>query len=186
MHTKLIVVVAAGLMSLGMVSVAQAQKVGFCDFRRLSTEVPQIRERLQEVEAQFQPRIKQFQAQVKDFEARAQKFQRDQATMADAERTKTERELRDTQISLGRKQKEIEEDQQLAQQEVGHKIEVEVLAEVERVAKAQGYDLIVRDAAFRSDSIDITQAVLNSLSAKAKTAAPATPAAPPAAKPSSK
>ena len=59
-----------------------------------------------------------------------------------------------------------------------------VLGEVEKVAKAQGYDLIVRDAAFRSESIDVTQAVLNSLQAKAKAAAPAAAAAP--AKPNGK
>ena len=184
MHKKLMALFCTCALSMGLVSVAQAQKVGFCDFRRLSAEAPQIRESMQAVQAEFEPRIKQFQAQVKDYEARVQKFQRDQATMADAERGKTEREIRDLQISLGRKQKEIEEDQQLRQQEVGHQVEALVLGEVEKVAKAQGYDLIVRDAAFRSESIDVTQAVLNSLQAKAKAAAPAAAAAP--AKPNGK
>ena len=59
-----------------------------------------------------------------------------------------------------------------------------LLANPRAALKAQGYDLIVRDAAFRSESIDVTQAVLNSLQAKAKAAAPAAAAAP--AKPNGK
>ena len=177
MHKKLTAVLCAGALGLGFVSVAQAQKVGFCDYRRLSQEAPQIKEAQATVQSEFQPKAKQFETQKKDFEARVQKYQRDQATMAEAERTKTERDLRDSQIALERKQKELEEDLQLRQQEVMHNIEVLVQAEVEKVARAQGYDLIVRDAAYRSDSIDVTQQVLSSLQAKAGTpVAPAKPA----------
>jgi len=184
MQKKLVAIFCAGALMLGFVSAAQAQKVGFCDFRRLASEAPQFKDAQQTIEAEFQPRYKQLQAQQKDFEAKVQKYQRDSATMAEAERGKTERDLRDVQISLGRKQKELEEDAQLRQQELGHTVEAQMFAEVERVAKSQGYDLIVRDAAFRSDNIDITASVLASLQAKAKTSV--APATAPAAKPASK
>lgn len=187
MHKKLIALLGAGVLCVGFATAAEAQKVGFCDYRRLNAEAPQIREAMQAVQGEFQPKVKALQAQQKDFEGRVQKFQRDQATMADSERTKAERELRETEIGLARKQKEIEEDFQLRQNEVLRQVEALVLGEVEKVAKAQGYDLIVRDAAFRADNIDVTQAVLNSLQAKAKASAPAAPAASPApAKPTAK
>jgi outer membrane protein len=186
MHKKFIALHCDGALGAGFASVAEAQKVGFCDYRRLTAEAPQSRDAMAAVQGEFQPKAKLLQGQQKEFEARVQKFQRDQATMADSEKSKVERELRDTEIGLARKEKELQEDFQLRQNEELRKIEALVLGEVEKVAKANGYDLIVRDAAYRSDNIDVTQQVLNSLQAKAKSAAPASAAPAPAGKPAGK
>ena len=180
------------LFALGLVTAAlagaasaQAQKLAVVDSQRLLAEAPQARAATQTLETEFSPRQKSLEAQKKDFEARAAKFERDQATMSEAERTKTQRELRDAQVSLERRAKEFQEDVQLRQNEELQRVQKAIYESVRAYAKAQGYDIVLAGGVvYSSEAVDITPQVLTNLQAKAATApaAPAAPAAPPAPK----
>jgi len=183
--------IVGSVMSLLLAPAAFAQaKIAYVDYQRLLQESPQARAATQALEAEFGPKQKQLEAQKKDLEARMQKFERDQATMAEAERTKTQRELRDAQLAFERRAKEFQEDGQLRQNEELQRVQKLIAESVRVFAKAQGYDLVIASGViYSSDQVDITAAVLQNLQTKAAAAlltpgaagatpAPATPPTP--------
>jgi outer membrane protein len=179
MYKTLKILLATAALGLAMPAVAQT-KIGVVDYNRLLAEAPQAKSAASTLETEFGPRQKQLEAQRKELEAKMQKFERDQATMAEAERTKQQRELRDQQLNFERRAKEFQEDGQLRQNEELQRVQRMIIQEVQNYAKAQGYDLVIAQGViFRSDSIDITPAVLQTLEKRgpAAAAAPA-PAAP--------
>jgi outer membrane protein len=183
MRISLLSLAAALALGLAAAPIAAAQsKIGVVDYRRLIAESPQAREAQSTLENEFGPRQRQLQAQAKEFEAKGQKFERDQATMSDSERARTQKELRDTQIALERRNKELQEDADLRKNEELQKVQRAIVEEVQKLAKAQGYDLVLAEGViYRADAIDITAPVLATLQAKApKTAANAPAAAKPA------
>ena len=98
--------------------------------------------------------------------------------MAEAERTKTQRDLRDAQLSLERRAKEFQEDVQLRQNEELQRVQKSIYESVRVYAKAQGFDIVLAGGViYSSDAVDITAQVLANLQSKAA-AAPAAPAAP--------
>lgn len=180
------------LFALGLTAVAltgaasaQAQKLAVVDSQRLLAEAPQARAATQTLESEFGPRQKTLESQKKDFEGRAAKFERDQATMSEAERTKTQRDLRDAQLNLERRAKEFQEDVQMRQNEELQRVQKAIFEAVRAYAKAQGFDIVLAGGVvYSSEQVDITAQVLTNLQAKAAAtpAAPAAPAAAPAPK----
>ena len=180
MRTPLLSVAAALVLGLAAAPIVAAQnKIGVVDYRRLVAESPQAREAQNALEAEFGPRQKQLQAQAKDFETKGQKFERDSATMSDSERARTQKELRDMQIALERRNKELQEDADLRKNEELQKVQRAIVEEVQKLAKSQGYDLVLAEGViYRTDAIDLTAPVLASLQAKAPKTAANAPAAP--------
>lgn len=178
MH-KLQHLLAASLVAgLAFAPVASAQKIGFVDVNRLLAETPQARTATQALETEFGPRQKQLEQQRKDLEARLQKFERDQPTMAEAERNRQQRELRDAQVNFERRGREFQEDFQQRQNEELQKLQRAIAQEVQSFARAQGYDIVLAQGVlYRSDSVDITAQVLQTLQSKGG-AAPAAAAQP--------
>lgn len=178
---KSLFVLGVAAIALTGAASAQAQKLAVVDSQRLLAEAPQARAATQTLESEFGPRQKQLEAQKKDFESRAAKFERDQATMAEAERTKTQRDLRDAQLNLERRAKEFQEDVQMRQNEELQRVQKAIFEAVRAYAKTQGFDIVLAGGVvYSSEQVDITAQVLTNLQAKAA-AAPAAPAAPPAA-----
>jgi outer membrane protein len=176
MYKTLKILLATAALGLAMPAVAQT-KIGVVDYNRLLAEAPQAKSAAATLETEFGPRQKQLEAQRKELEAKMQKFERDQATMAEAERTKQQRDLRDQQLNFERRAKEFQEDGQLRQNEELQRVQRMIIQEVQNYAKAQGYDLVIAQGViYRSDSIDITPAVLQTLEKRGP--APAAAAAP--------
>jgi outer membrane protein len=192
MRTPFKTLLTAGIATLALVPVgyAEAQKIAYVDYQRLLSEAPQAKAAAQALEGEFGPRQKQLETARKDLEGRMQKFDRDQATMAEAERTKTQRELRDTQLAFERRAKEFQEDGQMRQNEELQRVQKLIVESVRAFAKTQGLDLVIAQGViYNSDSVDVTAQVLANLQSKAAAApaaAPAAPAAAPAAPPPKK
>ena len=105
-----------------------------------------------------------------------EKLTRDSAVMSEAERSKAERELRDAQRDMARKQNEFVEDLNVRRNEELGRLQKTLLS-----ARTQGYDLVIGDGVlFAKDAINITPQVLSAIRAKAP-AAPATAAPKPPA-----
>jgi outer membrane protein len=85
-----------------------------------------------------------------------------------------ERELRDGERELARKQSEYVEDLNVRRNEELGKLQNSLLQEVQAFAKAQNFDLIVGDGVlFAKDTMDVTSQVLAALTARGPRAAPA-------------
>ncbi len=151
-------------------------KIGYVNFGRLLEESPQAKAAQTLLEGEFLPRQRDVAAQQKSLEEKADRLKRDAAVMSEADRTKTEREVRDLELAVQRRFKELQEDLNLRRNEEVGRMQRSLLQEVQAFARANGYQLVVSEGVlFAAEGVDITPQVVAALKAK-------TPAAP-AAKP---
>jgi outer membrane protein len=173
---------------LGLVS-AQASaeiKMGYVNFQKLLEEAPQTKTAMQGLENEFAPRRRELLTMQNDLKARDEKLQKEGAVMAEADRAKAEKSLRDQQREFSRKAGEFQDDASTRRNEEIGKVQRYLVTEIQGYASAQGYDLVLGDGVFFAKGpLDITANVLAVLATKPTTlpaAAPAskTPAAAPA------
>lgn len=153
-------------------STAQAElKIAVVSVPQLIEESPQAKSAMQALQDEFMPRRREIETQQKELKAREDKLTRDSAVMSEAERNKSEKDLRDGQRDLQRRQNEYVEDLNVRRNEELGKLQRTLLQEVQTYARAQGYDLVIGDGVlFAKDGINITAAVLANLQARGKTA----------------
>lgn len=159
---------------------AQAElKIGVVDFTRLQGEAPQAKVSLDSLRAEFTPKQKEIETRAAAQKARIDRFQKDQATMSPDQRTKLEKEIRDEERELARRQSEFTDDFNARRNEELGKLNRILIEEVRTYSRAQNYDLVLSgdSLAYATASVDITSAVLGALTARA-TPAGARPAAP--------
>jgi outer membrane protein len=177
MYRKLLWLAA---LAVGVSATAHAElKIGVVSVPQLIEESPQAKGAMQALQDEFMPRRREIETQQKELKAREEKLTRDSAVMSESERTKAEKDLRDGQRELQRRQNEYVEDLNVRRNEELGKLQRTLLQEVQTYAKAQGFDLVIGDGVlFAKEGINITPAVLGNLQARGKGAAPAaTPAA---------
>ena len=154
---------------------AQALKIGFVNFGRLLEESPQAKAAQQALENEFMPRQRDVAAQQKTLQEKADKLQKEAAVMSEADRVRTEREVRDLELNVGRRFKELQEDLNMRRNEEVGKMQRALLQEVQAYARANGFQLILSEGVlFAAEGIDITPQIVAAIKAKAP-AAPATP-----------
>lgn len=177
MYRKLLWLAA---LAVGVSATAHAElKIGVVSVPQLIEESPQAKSAMQALQDEFMPRRREIETQQKELKGREEKLTRDSAVMSESERTKAEKDLRDGQRELQRRQNEYVEDLNVRRNEELGKLQRTLLQEVQTYAKAQGFDLVIGDGVlFAKEGINITPAVLGNLQARGKGAAPAaTPAA---------
>ena len=184
--SRLIGSILAGMTLLAPLGVAHAQtKIAVVNWQQLLEEAPQAKAAMAALTDEFQPRQKEIVQQQKDLKAKEDKLQRDGAVMAENERRNAEKDLRDGQRELARKQNEYVEDLNLRRNEELGKLQRSLLQEVQAFARSSNYDLVVGDGVlYVNESLDITPQVLSALQARAKSGPAAKPAAKPATPPS--
>jgi outer membrane protein len=160
-------------------------KIGVVDIAKLFEESPQAKAVQENLKAEFGPRLQQLIAQEQALKTRNEKYQKDGATMAADQRTKAEKDLRDSARELDRKKAELQDDSNARRQEEMNKLQRQLFGEVRDYAKAQNFDIVIAEGVlYATPTVDITAAVLAKLQAKPAGAAPAAPApAKPPAKP---
>jgi outer membrane protein len=156
----------------GVCSTAQAElKIAVVSVPQLIEESPQAKGAMQALQDEFMPRRREIETQQKELKAREDKLTRDSAVMSEAERNKAEKDLRDGQRDLQRRQNEYVEDLNVRRNEELGKLQRALLQEVQTYARAQGFDLVIGDGVlFAKDGLNITAAVLANLQARGKTA----------------
>ncbi len=159
----------------GVCSTAQAElKIGVVSVPQLIEESPQAKSAMQALQDEFMPRRREIETQQKELKAREDKLTRDSAVMSEAERNKAEKDLRDGQRDMQRRQNEYVEDLNVRRNEELGKLQRALLQEVQTYARAQGFDLVIGDGVlFAKDGINITAAVLANLQARGNKPAPA-------------
>lgn len=163
--------------------VAHAElKIAVVNVPRLLEEAPQAKQAMQALQDEFAPRQRTIVATQKELKTKEEKLQRDGAVMAENERRNVEKDLRDGQREIARKQNEYVEDLNLRRNEELGKLQRSLLQEVQTFARAANYDIVVGDGVlYANESMDITAQVLNALQQRFKAAGGTIPAARPAA-----
>jgi outer membrane protein len=164
---------------LGLVS-AQASaeiKMGYVNFQKLLEEAPQTKAAMQGLENEFAPRRRELLTMQNDLKARDEKLQKEGAVMAEADRAKAEKTLRDAQREFSRKAGEFQDDASTRRNEEIGKVQRYLVTEIQGYAGAQGYDLVLGDGVFFAKGpLDITANVLAVLATKPTTLPAAAPA----------
>jgi outer membrane protein len=159
-------IAAAGV--LGTLPAWAEGKVAIVDFPRLAQESPQGKAVSEAMRAEFAPRQRTLQAQAQAIKAKQEKLQKDGATMTDDQRTRAEKDLRDSERDLQRGESEFQDDVSARRNEELSKLQRTLIEEVQSYAKAQNFDMVFsREAViYSSNSYDITAQVLSALQAK--------------------
>jgi outer membrane protein len=173
----------------GLVASGQASaeiKMGVVNFQKLLEEAPQTKTAMQALESEFAPRRRELLTMQNDLKARDEKLQKEGAVMAEADRAKAEKTLRDQQREFSRKAGEFQDDASTRRNEEIGKVQRYLVSEIQSYANAQGFDLVLGDGVFFAKGpLDITANVLAVLQTKPATLPAAAPAAVAPAKPSS-
>jgi outer membrane protein len=152
-------------------------KIGYVNFQKLLEDAPQTKAAMTSLENEFAPRRRELLTMQNDLKARDEKLQKEGAVMAEADRAKAEKTLRDQQREFSRKAGEFQDDASTRRNEEIGKVQRYLVGEIQAYSNAQGFDLVVAEAIFAKQQLDITAQVLAVLATK-PTTLPAAPAAP--------
>jgi outer membrane protein len=177
-----VIVLVSAIVSTGFASLAGAAeaKIGVVSIQRLAQEAPQSRAANETIRAEFAPKQKEIETQAVALKAREEKLTKDAATMTEVQRSAAEKELRDGYRDLQLKQSAFQDDLNARRTQEQEKLNGALLDEVQKFAKAQGYDLILADGVlYATTAYDVTGPILQGLKGGAPAAAkPATTPAP--------
>lgn len=184
--SKLAVCLIAASGALAALPAWAETKIGVVDGARLLQESPQGKALAEALQAEFSPRERTLQAQGQAVKAKQEKLQKDGATMTEDQRTRAEKDLRDSAREFERSRGELQDDITARRNEELSRLQRTLGEEVRSYAKAQSFDLILSADAtiYFTQAMDVTPAVLVALQARAgvpasapKPAAPAKPQA---------
>ena len=162
-----------GLCLCGLMVSAQASaeiKIGYVNFQKLLEEAPQTKSAMQSLENEFAPRRRELLTMQNDMKAKDEKFQKEGAVMSEADRSKTEKTLRDEQREFSRKAGEFQDDASTRRNEEIGKVQRYLVTEIQAYATAQGFDLVLGEGVFYAKGpLDVTANVLAVLATKPTT-----------------
>jgi outer membrane protein len=142
-------------------------KIGYVDFQKLMTEAPQVKSAMQALQNEFGPRQRELVAMQNDLKTRDEKLAKEGAIMAEADRAKAEKQLRDQQREFSRKGGEFQDDLSTRKNEELGKVQRYLLDEIRTYSGAQGFDLVLGEGVFYSKpQLDVTAQVLEVLKSK--------------------
>lgn len=141
-------------------------KIGFVNTERIFREsAPAIRAS-KKLEKEFAARDQEIQKMAKQFRDMQAHFEKENATMSDSDRRAKERDLANLNRDLQRAQREFREDLNVRQNEERAAFQDRVNKAISDLAEREKFDLILQEAVFVSNRIDITDKVLRALADK--------------------
>lgn len=162
MDTKKAAVLAFCLCAFGIAH-AQEYKVGYINPDRIMSESAPAKAAEKKLEGDFSKRTKELRDTQARLKAMGEKLDKDMPVLSESQRIKRQRELADMSQDFQRKQRAYREDFMQRRNEEIAKVFDRVNKEINKIAKAGKYDLIVQDAVYISPRVDITEQVLKAL-----------------------
>lgn len=142
---------------------ASELKVGYVNTQRLFRDAPVAIKAQKKLDAEFSKRNQELQKQAKSIQSLQESLEKDAVTMAEKDRLVKERELGEQTRDFQRKQREFREDLNLRQNEEMAAVLERANKVIKQIAEAEKYDLIVQDAVFVSQRLDVTEKVIKAL-----------------------
>lgn len=151
---------------VALVPAAHAQegvKIGYVNTERILRDAAPAKAAQQKLELEFSKRDKELQDMAARLRSLSERLDRDASVMAEAERTRRQREFSEIEKEFQRKQREFREDlNQRRNEELAQVVEKANRA-IRQIAEQEKYDFILQEAVFASPRVDITDKVLRSL-----------------------
>lgn len=148
---------------------AEDYKIGAVNTIKILEQSPQAITADALIKKEFSSRDRELVAQQKNVKSMEDRLAKDGAIMSDSERKKLERDIVSSRRELKRGQDEFREDVNFRFNEERAKIQKEVFDAIQKVAKDNGYDLVLFDGvAYASPKTDISDLVIKYLKEKQK------------------
>ena len=152
-------------------------KIGVLDFGRLMDESPQGKALIESLRSEAAAKQRELQTQAASLQTKRDKLAKDRATMTPDQISRAEKEVRDGERDLARRQSEVNDDFNARRNEEMGKLQRTLIEEVRTYSKAQNFDLVVTDGViYATPALDITPGVLAGMQSRTSAAAPAKPA----------
>jgi outer membrane protein len=168
---------------------AAAGKVGVINIQAAIASTAEGKQAAAELQSQFTPRMNELQNLQKQIEDVRNRLQTGQSTLSDEEKARLTREGDQLTRTYQRKQQELQDDTNDAQQEVVNRIGRKVVDVLNKYSKEQGYSVVLDDSSqqtpviYAANQIDVTQDIIRlydqSYPVKNAGAAPSAPKATP-------
>ncbi|HUR39857.1 MAG TPA: OmpH family outer membrane protein [Verrucomicrobiae bacterium] len=129
----------------------------------LLREAPQIKAADAKLKGEFEKRETELKAERKKFQDDYKKAQREADAMSPAQKAAAEKDLFSRKSDLDLKERQFTEQVQTRNGELQREVLEKINGAIDSVAKEKGLELVVRDPAFASSSLDITGDVLKKL-----------------------
>ena len=153
--------VIAGVLSGG--ALASELKIGYVNTQRLFRDAPVAIKAQKKLDAEFSKRNQELQKQAKTIQSLQEALEKEALTMSEKDRVAKERELAEQSRDFQRKQREFREDLNLRQNEEMAAVLDRANRVIKQIAETEKYDLVVQDAVFVSQRLDITEKVIKAL-----------------------
>ena len=161
-HTLQSTILGCALLFGAMPAAAQL-KIGFVNVRKVMDQAPQAQAADVRLEKEFGPRDSEILAMKRDLVAANDKLSKNSAVMSAAERQRQDSELRQLRREIRRLEDEFREDVNLRRSQELGKLQRQVVSVIQALAKAEKFDLIISEAIFAGDKVDITTKVISRL-----------------------
>jgi outer membrane protein len=155
---------AALALSLGIAAVEAADiKIGFVDAERINRESAPAERASKQLEKEFAPRAQELQRREAQMKALQSQLEKDAMTMSESDRRSKEQELARMNLDFQRMQREYREDLNLRRNQELSALFERANRVIKQIAEAEKFDLILQEAVYRNQRIDITDKVLKAL-----------------------
>ena len=145
---------------------AQELKIGYVNSDRVLRDATPAKAAQSKLEAEFGKREKDLADTATKLKAASDKLEKDAPTLAEAERSRRQRDLVDQDRDFQRRRREFQEDlSQRKNEELASVIE-RANRVIKQIFDSEKYDLIVQEAVFASAKVDITDKVIKALNAQ--------------------
>ncbi|MCP4875654.1 MAG: OmpH family outer membrane protein [Gammaproteobacteria bacterium] len=153
------------LLALFSAGVNAAGKTAFINSKILLEESPQAIAANSELQQQFGDREQSLRKLAQDIQQMEKTYKTDSAVMSDEQKKKAEDNIIQKKRRFQFEQQSLKEDLQAKQKELIRKVQVSIKAIIQAYGSDNGYDFIFTDAsiAYASDSVNITEQILNEL-----------------------
>ncbi|MFM8586237.1 MAG: OmpH family outer membrane protein [Gammaproteobacteria bacterium] len=152
-------------------------KIGVLDFGRLMDESPQGKALIESLRSEAAAKQRELQTAAASLQTKRDKLAKDRATMTPDQISRAEKDVRDGERDLARRQSEVNDDFNARRNEEMGKLQRTLIEEVRNYSKSQNFDLVVTDGViYATPALDITPGVLAGMQSRTGAAAPAKPA----------
>ena len=138
-------------------------KIGYVNTQRLFRDAPVAVKAQKKLDTEFSKRDQELQKLAKQLQSKQENLEKNALTMAESDRRNQEREIAEMTRDIQRKQREFREDLNLRQNEEMAGILERANKVIKQIAEAEKFDLILQDAVFVSQKLDITERVIKAL-----------------------
>ena len=143
-----------------------AAKVGVINIQAAIASTAEGKQAAAELQSQFTPRMNELQNLQKQIEDVRNRLQTGQSTLSDEEKARLTREGDQLTRTYQRKQQELQDDTNDAQQEVVNRIGRKVVDVLNKYSKENGYSVVLDDSSqqtpviYAANQIDVTQDII--------------------------